>query len=326
MLAEPAPRSLALEGDLMVSALLDDLLAVPGIELLALRDARLARPPLQQATTPMHWVNLATSDNFNLVWQAQLAASDAAWPIAPESGGVLEHLCQDVLDAGKSLPSSPPAAVRLAASKSATAEHLARRGIAVVPTYPLAWPGAWPLPCVVKPDQGAGCGDTRILRTRVALEKARSVLRARDYVVQPLVEGEALSLSILFHAGEARLLSCNRQYVVESGGRFIFKGCLVNAFVDAHGIYQALANRIAQAVPGLWGYAGIDLMLTEQGPVVLEINPRLTTCYAGLRKALGVNPASCVLALLQGEKLGEPLDWKDSTAVEIDLEALDVHS
>jgi predicted ATP-grasp superfamily ATP-dependent carboligase len=32
---------------------------------------------------------------------------------------------------------------------------------------------------------------------------------------------------------------------------------------------------------------------------VLEVNPRLTTSYVGLRRAIGVNPAGLVLRLLQ---------------------------
>jgi len=42
---------------------------------------------------------------------------------------------------------------------------------------------------------------------------------------------------------------------------------------------------------------GIDLIDTESGPVVLEVNPRLTVSYAGLHSMLGFNPAGKVLAL-----------------------------
>jgi predicted ATP-grasp superfamily ATP-dependent carboligase len=45
----------------------------------------------------------------------------------------------------------------------------------------------------------------------------------------------------------------------------------------------------------LWGYVGVDLVLADAGPIVLEINPRLTTSYCGLRDALGINPAALVL-------------------------------
>jgi len=67
---------------------------------------------------------------------------------------------------------------------------------------------------------------------------------------------------------------------------------------DADGALLDLAKRAIAAIPGLWGYVGIDVVLTQRGPVVLEVNPRLTTSYAGLRAALDINPARLVLDLL----------------------------
>jgi predicted ATP-grasp superfamily ATP-dependent carboligase len=62
-----------------------------------------------------------------------------------------------------------------------------------------------------------------------------------------------------------------------------------------------LAVGVAEAIPGLWGYAGIDLIETPEQILVLEINPRLTTSFAGLNTALGINVAGLVLQLVQGE-------------------------
>ena len=42
----------------------------------------------------------------------------------------------------------------------------------------------------------------------------------------------------------------------------------------------------------------IDLIDTAEGPVVIDINPRLTTSYVGLRRAIAANPAALVLKLL----------------------------
>ncbi len=57
----------------------------------------------------------------------------------------------------------------------------------------------------------------------------------------------------------------------------------------------------------MWGYAGIDLIETAEQILVLEINPRLTTSFAGIDAALGVNVAEMVLQLLQGEPDINPL-------------------
>jgi predicted ATP-grasp superfamily ATP-dependent carboligase len=63
------------------------------------------------------------------------------------------------------------------------------------------------------------------------------------------------------------------------------------------GRYQKLASRIAVAFPDLFGYVGIDLIENNDACWVLEINPRLTTSFVGIEKALGLNVAELVLAL-----------------------------
>jgi predicted ATP-grasp superfamily ATP-dependent carboligase len=52
---------------------------------------------------------------------------------------------------------------------------------------------------------------------------------------------------------------------------------------------------VASAIPGLAGIFGIDLIFAKGGPCIVEVNPRLTTSYVGLRRALNVNPAVLVL-------------------------------
>jgi tyramine---L-glutamate ligase len=123
------------------------------------------------------------------------------------------------------------------------------------------------------------------------------VANRQGFVFQPLVSGESLSLSALFCERRGRLLCCNQQHVAARPDRFEFEGVTVNARLDRDGRYADLVDRIAEAIPDLYGYAGIDLIESERGPLVLEINPRLTTSYAGLRRALEINPARLVLEL-----------------------------
>lgn len=305
---ESLPASLLREGGLMLESVVGDLLDLDGISVTVLRDDRLA-PMRERAGLTLRWV--ASVAELARVWRAEVSAADATLPIAPESGGVLEILCNDVERAGKLLLTTPVDGVRLAASKLHTARRLARHGVPVVPTGP--WPGAataWP--CVIKPDDGAGCEGAQIFDhpNNVPVFDAR--LR---WVVQPLVPGEALSLSGLFCNGAARLLSCNRQLIERAGDAFALRGCLVNARSDTDGRWQALLDAIAQAVPELWGYAGVDLVLGADGPQVLEINPRLTTSYAGLRDALGLNPARLLLDLKTTGVLPGPVRGRE--AIEI---------
>jgi len=65
------------------------------------------------------------------------------------------------------------------------------------------------------------------------------------------------------------------------------------------------AVRVCEAIPGLRGYIGVDLVLTKSEAVVIEVNPRLTTAYLGVRSALDKNVAAMALAACAGT-LPEP--------------------
>ena len=300
---ETIPPGLAREGDLMVSALLRDLRDVPGARLSTSRDRRLPPVPGIAAIAP------APGEEPWALYARGAGAADAAWPVAPETGGALERLARDTLALGKRLIGSRPDAVRLTASKRETVRALDAAGIPVVPTFTAgeglpAFAGTW----VVKPDGGAGCEGVRTLPNRRAA--AEYLAEDPSLVAQPWVEGPALSLSLLCGDGRAALLSCNRQHVRHVDGRLLLRAITVNALADRDGRLARLAGHVAAAIPGLWGYVGVDLVLAAEGPVVLEINPRLTTSYCGLRAALGVNVAALVLDLLD---TGRMRDWRTPT-------------
>jgi predicted ATP-grasp superfamily ATP-dependent carboligase len=171
---------------------------------------------------------------------------------------------------------------------------------------------------VVKPDDGAGCQETFAFRERAELRQWLKQHAAPGQVFQPLVRGEALSLSVLACERGARLLACNRQHIRFAGHRIQFAGVSVNALTDLHGRYAQLASAVVAALPGLWGYFGIDFIDTAEGPVVVEVNPRLTTSYAGLREALGINAARLVLDL--PHSIDQPVSSAISRAVKVELE------
>lgn len=318
LLDQALPAVLAQEGDLMLRALLRDLGDVPGVEAITTRDPRLPALDL-----PLCVYTPRSAAETERVLEHCMDIAEAVWPIAPEGGGVLERIHRSVLKRGRKLLGSHPDAVRLTASKQATSRHLTQAGIAAVPTYSADAAlhdtgGSW----VMKPDDGAGCSDTRLFHNLLA---ARQWLKANpgNYVLQPLIPGSALSLCVLCREGTADLLSCNYQRVVVRDCQFHFLGSVVNALTDGDGALAELASRVAAAIPGLWGYVGIDLVQSGSQRIVMEVNPRLTTSYAGLRQALGCNPAALVLGLLDDSK---PLRLPTFTPrrIEVDLEALHV--
>jgi predicted ATP-grasp superfamily ATP-dependent carboligase len=227
----------------------------------------------------------------------QSQAHDLAWVLAPESDGLLSRLAQCV-DRNRWLGCDGPA-IALTTSKRRTLIRLAAAGIAT----PLAFEGASEIDrWVLKPDDGAGATATRLHRTLVsAVVASRRAPVHAAMEVEPWIEGAALSLSLLCGDGHAELLSVNRQQLaIDAHGVVAFEGVEVNVMAPADARFAALAalaERIGRAIPGLRGFVGVDLVWhAQRGPVVIEINPRVTCAYAGLSAALGRNLAREVMA------------------------------
>lgn len=237
-------------------------------------------------------------------------AYDHVWVIAPESGDLLAALADRV--GHERWVGCTVEAIRVAASKSATRRRLAASGIAVPPS----WNPGEPEPedgkgWIVKPDDGAGSVDTQRYSAFAAArdEFLARIDRGEASTLEAWVEGIPLSLSLLCSDGGAELLAINRQRIVSSAGAtVVYQGVDVDvAPVDGPLGRQltALVQRIAAAVPGLAGYVGVDLIwrapalsvepAASAGPVVIEINPRLTCAYVGLSAALGRNLAREIL-------------------------------
>ncbi len=225
-------------------------------------------------------------------------AHHLVWVVAPETGGLLASLQRGV-DPARWLGCDGPS-IALASGKRGTLLRLARAGIST----PLAFEHASEITrWVVKPDDGAGALATRLHASHEAACKDGSA-RSRagcPMAIEPWVEGEALSLSLLCGGGRTELLSINRQHLaIDSEGTLSYQGVELNVQPLAHprgATLNALATRVCERVPGLRGFVGIDLVWhAQRGPVVIEINPRVTCAYVGLSQMLGRNLAAEVIA------------------------------
>lgn len=311
---EPMVASLVAEGDMMLTAIVRDLLQVDSVQVSICRDGRLDLPDL-----PVHvtWVD----GDWLPAWRQGVLQADAVLPIAPETDGVLEFLCDDVKRAGRVLLNSRASAVALTASKLATHRALDSAGVPVVDSRSTeqALPGGDGA-LVVKPDRGVGCQDVHLLPDERALGDFLAGRAVGDgWLVQPYVAGTPASLSLLVGDDCLCLLGCNRQRVAQVDDGFVLLGCVVNGLVERATELYVLARRVCHAIDGLWGYVGVDFILTDDGPVVLEVNPRLTTSYVGLSRSLGLNVAELLIDLaVDAGKL--PATHLPGSTVHVDLE------
>jgi predicted ATP-grasp superfamily ATP-dependent carboligase len=285
----------------MLDAILSELSRLPDVDLLTTHDFRLS---------PKHKPSISVSPEQEVwaIWEKCVEAADAVWPVAPESDDILARLCDLALRNGKLLLASSPDAVRLAASKYATSKRLAAAGIPVVDTFPLTdFQKLNSGPYVAKPDDGISCEGSRIFADKQSLsEWMNSQAEVHAYIVQPLITGIPASISMLCMNGEAVVLSCNRQLIEQSDDSFHYHGSMLNDLQAYWAQFELVAREVAQAIPGLAGYVGIDVIFGDTGIRVLEVNPRLTTSYAGLEQAIGRNPAELILDMFYNGSLTSP--------------------
>ncbi|NIF81181.1 ATP-grasp domain-containing protein [Paraburkholderia sp. Cy-641] len=295
--------ALIVEGRIMRDALVAALRDIDGVEV-TFATSRFETPAPGDAHC------MAAPGESMTAFVARVAREhDYAWIIAPECDGLLLQF-HDAVGTARWLGCAKEA-IRLTSSKSATAACLAAHGIAVTPALEpgpaSAQPeGRW----VVKPDDGAGGLDTFVFDrfADACAEYEARAAAARNPVLQAWVDGEPLSLSLLCRGDETELLSINRQQIGISeadasrhAARIVeFDGVLVDR-IDRRGeqglVLEALAQRVARAIPGLCGFVGIDVVWhPRRGPVVIEVNPRLTVAYAGLFAARGSGLARALLA------------------------------
>jgi len=289
---QPLPPSLATEGRLMLHALLADFAALPEHEIIIMQDWRESSKGLP-AKVSVVWVS--AQQQAMSVFQQILPSCDAVWLIAPETDNVLFDFAQQVEKSRKLALSSPSSAIAKTADKWQTFQLLSAQGIATVATQCLLdYDGSFRGATVVKSRDGVGCENSWFFATAQALAVQFSQIKQPDNaIIQPYLVGEALSLSVLFKKGIGHLLCVNRQKIQLENQQFRLLACEVNCQATAP--YQALVKQIAAALPDLYGYVGIDLIQQDKKLWVLEINPRLTSSYAGIAPALGINVAAAVL-------------------------------
>ena len=191
---------------------------------------------------------------------------------------------------------------RLCRDKAAVRARLADAGI-IQPDYAetegpeelLAAVSAMGLPLLIKPADGFGSQNIFALRTEndlAAVHAAPQIISAASgnyglgvhatgrMLAERLMEGQVVGCDTMSAEGRHMLIGVNEKLFFPPPSFAIRGGCF-SANMGQFGELERYASDVLDAVGFDHGAAHIELILTEEGPRVIEINPRMVGARIG---------------------------------------------
>lgn len=303
LVEEPSglPASLIREGAAMVGAMAADLVRA-GCRVSALRDARVLQLPLHGCDV----VDALSTHSHNEEFERLATEADATILIAPEFDQILIKAARRVVTSGGRLASPSLEFIQVGSNKQRTCNTLAAAGVPTAPGIKLEPEDSLPVdftyPAVLKPIDGAGSQDTYIVSGPHDAPPAYAWPRR----LERFMSGMPASVAVLCGpAGRVSLSPCKQR--ISDDGRLRYLGGEMPLSSGLAERACELAKRAIAAMPPTVGYVGVDIVLgpSPRGDedAVIEINPRLTTSYVGLRAAAKSNLADAMLRMAQGESV-----------------------
>jgi predicted ATP-grasp superfamily ATP-dependent carboligase len=232
-------------------------------------------------------------------------AADAVWLVAPETDRCLERLTARFERTGARVLGSSAAAVRQASDKGRLAARL-RDAKIPHPETRLGTNGSSQeaardlgYPVVVKPVHGAGCTGVELVSNPSELHGSMARRKQGSLLLQRYIRGVHASVSLLCDARRASPLAVNAQ-TIRAGRPFTYAGggTPLDHPMASRAIRRAVQT--CEVIPGLRGFVGVDVVLTDREAFVIEVNARLTTAYLGVRASLGRNVAAMAIDACEG--------------------------
>jgi predicted ATP-grasp superfamily ATP-dependent carboligase len=313
---ETISASVLSEGYAMLRSLISDF-KVAGHQVTTLLDSRLTgfNPPLEADEV----VSVSSSEELDKKLKELTGVADAVYVVAPESGQVLEKHVENVEASGGTSLNCQTDAIKHFSNKMKTYVALKKGGVKVPETVLVdlhertrnisSLNKEMGYPLIFKPLEGVSCSGLSLVknegRIEAAVKKVAHESLGKYFLVQELVRGTAVSSCVFSTGKKALAVSLNKQFVKlePPDGKSRYSGGAVPFLHSLEEEALKTAQRAAETIGGLKGYVGVDMVLTKEGPVVMEINPRLTMSYIGLKKVAVFNPAQAIVDAVLRRKL-----------------------
>jgi len=309
------PSSLFCEGYAMLRTIIEDFTKL-GFQVTTLLDIRIDF--LSQYLKADNIKLVRKNDDYIKVYTDCLNECIYCFIIAPEFSKHLYKLTQIAKDLKKKILSIDLNGVWLGTSKLETYKYFIANKVNTPKTYKIPLKGGemdvdfilqkfdqLGSSIIMKPEDGAGSELLFHFTTKDQIiqlfERPKAKLdTARSYIVQEYIDGDDLSISIINRTNPEKtdamdqiILSLNTQNVqnLDPNKDSLYLG----GFTPVEN-YKVLRNKFEKILKSMdlksfQGYFGIDFIKKADNSIYfIEINPRLTTSYIGIRNILDYNP------------------------------------
>ena len=311
---QPISPSVLSEGFGMLRCVAENL-KTAGHEVTVLLDSRLSKlnPLLDiDCTVPIFYPN--EPEKF-LTSIAKI--NDAIYIIAPETGRTLQTFVELIEQTGKCSLNCASSAIGKTSDKTVLYEMLEKLGVSPKTVILSMNDGlaktkeiikeTLSYPLVLKPADGVGGSGLSLVskenQLASAVAKISNISKEKHFIAQEFIRGETASVSLLSTGKKVKALSLNKQNIILVGPEATssYEGGVVPFEYWLKQEVFKIAEKVTEAFPGLKGYVGVDFVLTEHKSFVVDVNPRLTTSYIGLREVAQFNVAEALVnAVLKG--------------------------
>ncbi|NLI93801.1 MAG: ATP-grasp domain-containing protein [Peptococcaceae bacterium] len=297
-------------GYAMLDAVLRDFTRIPEINIMTIFDYSLKERVFQDPLAPgleIFW-RKGREDGQKL-FEEILIRCEAVLIIAPETAGILAELTALAENRGKIVLGSCSKALNVTCHKAKLLSLMGKKGLPVPRSDILQKPLAsvakaqilemFSYPLVIKPVCGTGGEGVRLIQTGEQLDKVVEQLATmgeETFLVQEYIPGQAVSVSLFVLEGKVLPLSLNRQ-ILKDEDELGFRGITVPYEHSLDQDIIKIASAACEQVEGLKGFIGVDLVAGPEGPVLIEINSRITLAYVALREVVSRNLAGDLLNL-----------------------------
>lgn len=291
------------QGSAMAEAFVADLHRA-GFQVRLLQDSRANATPIPNQ---IETISISSADMFWKELRDGAEAADWFLVIAPECAGWLQRCHVELLGLERKSLSPTGNFLNIAASKHATSERLRVAGVQRLVGEMLE-PGCESnretckekvgLPAILKPDDGAG-GERLAIRD---WSEVPDFLAGR-WRIESLIDG--VSVSIAAWVGPAVVFwtePVSQRFSERGAGEYLGGEFPLDPELAAR--TKRLAKAGMAALGPTQGYVGLDIVLADDPffDAIVDVNPRLTCSYIGLRQIYATNLAAAIVQICRGEK------------------------